>query len=325
MPLDPTLLDPALRARLQHADPGVRRVALMALADEQDEDGLPWLAAALDDLDAAVRAEAAQRLAGWDREIAVQALLRALRDTDGTVRLAAAAALSELQDPAAGPWLVKDAASTDAFVRSAVLRALRELRHPPAAIPAMEALIHADAAVRREAVGVLGWLKHLPALPALAALATRDGDEAVRRSACGALALASDEQAAANVRAALLAALADSAWTVREEAASTLGKRRWPDESAVIEALLQALADDYWQVRLRAARALGRLQARAAVAALGETLARHPISNLRKEAAIALGEIGDPTAMAFLEAAQFDTDPEVRKLAGMARTKLQRP
>ena len=75
--------------------------------------------------------------------------------------------------------------------------------------------------------------------------------------------------------------------------------------------------------RLRAARALGRLQARAAVPALGETLAKHPISNLRKEAAIALGEIGDPKAIPLLEGALKDPDPDVRKLTQLALKQIQ--
>jgi HEAT repeat protein len=54
---------------------------------------------------------------------------------------------------------------------------------------------------------------------------------------------------------ALLAALCDSVWQVREEAATTLGKLR---AAAARPALVEALDDAYWQVRLRAARALGR-------------------------------------------------------------------
>ena len=50
---------------------------------------------------------------------------------------------------------------------------------------------------------------------------------------------------------------------------------------------------------------------------LTEALA-HPMANLRKEAAIALGEVGDPTGLPALEAAAADPDPEVRKAARLA-------
>jgi HEAT repeat protein len=41
----------------------------------------------------------------------------------------------------------------------------------------------------------------------------------------------------------------------------------------------------------------------------------HSTSNLRKEAALALGDIGDATALPALERAADDPDPEVRKSA----------
>ncbi|MGK7560501.1 HEAT repeat domain-containing protein, partial [Salmonella enterica] len=69
------------------------------------------------------------------------------------------------------------------------------------------------------------------------------------------------------------------------------------------EPLLKALADDYWQVRLRAARALGRLRHRPAREAL-EALLGHPIGNLRKEAALALGELADPASAQALRVAE---------------------
>jgi len=82
------------------------------------------------------------------------------------------------------------------------------------------------------------------------------------------------------------------------------------------------LVDDYWQVRLRATRSLGRLKYVAALDALIDTLG-HRISNLRKEAALALGELNDRGAVAALQAAQDDGDPEVRKAVRIALSQLQ--
>ncbi|MDR2366188.1 MAG: HEAT repeat domain-containing protein, partial [Zoogloeaceae bacterium] len=65
----------------------------------------------------------------------------------------------------------------------------------------------------------------------------------------------------------------------------------------------------------KAASALGRLKARAAVPTLVEAL-DHAVGNLRKEAANALREIGDRSALPALQrAAAQDTDLEVRKTA----------
>jgi HEAT repeat protein len=87
-------------------------------------------------------------------------------------------------------------------------------------------------------------------------------------------------------------------------------------------ALVEALADDYWQVRVRATRSLGRLRYGPALQGLLGTL-EHSISNLRKEAALALGELGDKAALASLHAAQNDSDPEVRKAIRIALAQLQ--
>jgi HEAT repeat protein len=70
-------------------------------------------------------------------------------------------------------------------------------------------------------------------------------------------------------------------------------------------------------VRIRAIRSLGRMKAREAVAPVIEALS-HEVSNVRKESAIALGEIGDPKAIPALEKARLDADPDVRKLAQLA-------
>jgi HEAT repeat protein len=74
-------------------------------------------------------------------------------------------------------------------------------------------------------------------------------------------------------------------------------------------------------VRLRAARSLGRLRDAEALPVLTEALL-HPAGNLRKEAAIALGDIGDPAAARALAVAEADPDPEVRKAARLALQRL---
>jgi HEAT repeat protein len=82
------------------------------------------------------------------------------------------------------------------------------------------------------------------------------------------------------------------------------------------------MEDQYWQVRIRAARSLGRLKAVSALDVLTVALS-HEISNLRKEAAIAMGEIGDLRAIPALEAALKDPDPDVRKLTQLALKSIQ--
>ena len=85
---------------------------------------------------------------------------------------------------------------------------------------------------------------------------------------------------------------------------------------------MAALDDPYWQVRLRAVRSLGELRDRQAAAPIAALL-QHSISNLRKEAALALGELGVAETLPALQGALEDGDPDVRKSARIAITQIQ--
>jgi HEAT repeat protein len=304
-------------ARLDAADEHVRRVALLELADQGEPDAVPRIVDLLyRDPSATVRQEAARVLAEWEQDDVVEGLCAALLDTHEAVRRAAAQSLSELKDPRSALTLLKWAGRPEPFVRASVLRGLRELRCPEAFTAAYHALDETTPAVRLEAVNVLGWLKDARALPPLTHRVTFDPEPEVRRAAASALGFASSEDDA--VASALLGALADGAWQVREQAAATLGKLGVPSAA---EPLIAALEDSYWQVRQSAVRALGRLRAVSAAAAVASLL-RHPIGNLRKEAALALGEIGSPNSRLALEEASQDGDPEVRKSARIALAQI---
>jgi HEAT repeat protein len=319
---DPDSLDPEaaeLLPRLASADAAVRRIALLALADLEDEAVLgPIVAALRTDVSSDVRAQAAEVLGAWERADAVEALCEALADGAENVRDAAAQSLSNLKDPESGPLLAPWTTHRDPFVRQAALRGLRELRYAGALEPALAALAASEDVVRLEAVSVLGWLKSEQALGPLTAVAAQDPNAAVRRAAIGALGVGA--AATEDTIAALLGALRDAAWQVREEAATTLGKLR---VQSARDALIAALNDDYWQVRLQAVRALGKLGDATASAAIAALLT-HAISNLRKEAALSLGELGDAASLPALQAAATDPDPEVRKAARIALTQIEK-
>ncbi|MFM0703506.1 HEAT repeat domain-containing protein [Paraburkholderia sediminicola] len=319
---DPDSLDPEaaeLLPRLASADAAVRRIALLALADLEDEAVLgPIVAALRTDVSSDVRAQAAEVLGAWERADAVEALCEALADGAENVRDAAAQSLSNLKDPESGPLLAPWTTHRDPFVRQAALRGLRELRYAGALEPALAALAASEDVVRLEAVSVLGWLKSEQALGPLTAVAAQDPNAAVRRAAIGALGIGA--AATEDTIAALLGALRDAAWQVREEAATTLGKLR---VQSARDALVAMLNDDYWQVRLQAVRALGKLGDATASAAIAALLT-HAISNLRKEAALSLGELGDAASLPALQAAATDPDPEVRKAARIALTQIEK-
>ncbi|WP_013588851.1 HEAT repeat domain-containing protein [Paraburkholderia phenoliruptrix] len=306
----------ALLSRLASDDAVVRRIALIDLADLEDACVIEPIVNALQcDASPEVRSEAAQLLASWERDDVVEALCGALLDPHDVVRASAADSLSELKQSSSGAILLEWFKQPDSFVRAALLRALRELRVAEALAPALQALSDDDPTVRSEAVGVLGWLKNAVALAPLASLATHDPDASIRRAATASLGFAPRTHRATTE--ALLGALHDDAWQVREEAATTLGKLRVAESR---DALVNALDDAYWQVRLRALRALGQIGDAASATPVAALLS-HTISNVRKEAALALGEIGssdDAGTLAALEAAEADGDPEVRKAVRIA-------
>jgi HEAT repeat protein len=304
-------------ARLQSPDAVVRRIALLELADLEIPDAVPAFMAALrGDAAAEIRAEAAAILGAWERDDVVDALCAALLDQDDEVRDAAADSLAGLQQPSSGAVLRRWVQQPAPAVLRAVLRGLRELRYAEALEPALDALAHDDAAVRLEAVSVLGWLRDERALAPLIGRVAGDVDPVVRRTAVGALGFApSGDEATVH---ALLAALRDDAWRVREETAETLGKLR---AQKAVEPLVAALDDPYWQVRLRAVRALGQLRdARAALPVAA--LLTHTIGNLRREAALTLGELRDARTLPALRNALLDQDPDVRKAVRIALTQI---
>ena len=103
------------------------------------------------------------------------------------------------------------------FVRANALRALKGLR----ILKRCSALLPAgpEPEVRMQAVGVLGYLQMEEALHALI-LAGRDPDIEVHGAAVGALAFSNSS----TVSEALIKAISDEAWRVREMAAETIGK-----------------------------------------------------------------------------------------------------
>ena len=307
-----------LQPRLTSDDATVRRLALIELVELEDEAHAPWLAWALRDPDPAIRADVAARLAYWEQPVVLSALVGVLRDEVPAVREAAAYSLAEIKQAESGALLLPALDGAQGFVLASLLHAIKELRLAGSLHAALRATDDRDAPVRLAAVGVLGWLKDASALPVLTQLAAHDPEPEVRRAAVGALGLGQGHDA--QVQPALLGALQDPVWRVREEAAATLGKLKLPE---AVGPLIQSLQDTYWQVRQLAARALGRLKNAQAVDALITHALQHDIANLRKEASVALGEIGHASALPALAIAAQDPDPEVRKTARLAVTLIQ--
>jgi HEAT repeat protein len=151
------------------------------------------------------------------------------------------------------------------------------------------------------------------AVPFLAARVAQDKDKFVRKTTAYAL----GGFHAADRTLALIGALKDKDPEVRAAAAISLGDH--PDTGAVAP-LASALSDRNDFVRAQAARALG-VNGRAAVQAipaLTSLLREDPDNEVKRQAAAALGAIGDRSALTALERAARDKDPYLAQAASDA-------
>lgn len=303
-----------VQKRLVSDDPTIRRVAVRDLADLGVDGVAHLLAKALQDEDASVRKEAAGSIDEFEPSEIAEVLIDALASEDHAVRSAAAQALANIKDAATVPALSHAVQSDDPFVIASSLGALKNFRPMAIRQRALDLLGHPESSVRREAVIFLGYLRDDSALSGLLRLAKDDASDDVRKAALGAIQFSNSER----VANALISALADSQWWVRSEAAVGLGRLKY---RAAISALMEVAVNDIWQVQEKAVFTLGTLHA---VESLNVLIAcfQSEVSNLRKAVIAAAGEIAHPSFRTLIMAAEFDDDPDVRKIAKWALSQL---
>jgi HEAT repeat protein len=170
-----------------------------------------------------------------------------------------------------------------------------------------------SARVRAAVVTALARRGNASAIPLLSARLKQDKDSFVRKTTAYALAeFRGDERTLA-----LTEALKDKDAEVKAAAATSLGDH--PDRDA-IAALSAALSDKNEFVRSQSARALG-VNGRSAVQAVSSLIAllsRDKDSEVKRQAALALGQIGDRAALPALERARHDKDPYLVQAAAEA-------
>lgn len=150
-----------------------------------------------------------------------------------------------------------------------------------------------------------------PVRSAVAALDNHNADE--RRSALRALAQTNH----ASAYAALVAAVQHPLRDVRVDAAFLLAKQSNYKEAAAVPGLLDALTDEDSRIRMAAAKALGEIGDPMAVAPLLHILTDSSDSDLRWAATGALGRMGMAALPGLLEALQ-DDNWKVRRSAAEA-------
>lgn len=206
-------------------------------------------------------------------------------------------------------WSAQLRSSDDEKRREAVIN-LSRLDSEAAVSALASALSDASPSVRALALAALGERADQTIVSQVIARLTSDKDAFVRKAAAYALGKFSGPQRTD----ALIAALRDKDQEVRSAATVSLGHH--PDASAMA-ALASALSDKSDFVRAHAARALGINGggARQAVPALIRILRSDPDNEVKRQAATALGLIGDRSALPALEHVIHDRDSYLAQAA----------
>jgi HEAT repeat protein len=207
--------------------------------------------------------------------------------------------------------------SPDEEVRLDTAIRLSALRTPGAAGGLASAASDQSERVRAAAIVGLGNCGDPAYAPTVASRLLEDKSVPVRKSAAYALAKL---RASQNV-VALTSALHDKDLEVRGAAAVSLGEYEDP---AAITALIAALSDKSRFVQERAAIALGRYgrASASAVSTLITLLSTDTGHGVKLHAAIALGQIGDRSALPALEKATHDKNPYVSRAATEALERI---
>lgn len=174
-----------------------------------------------------------------------------------------------------------------------------------------------DAALARNATDILGTFRHPEAIPALTHAAQRtDLGPEVRAHAVMNLGIIGHQAA----NPVLETAMSDADQTVRYQAVTAWLKIRGQTQATAAVALV---ADADYQVRRKAAAVVGSVREASARVALETRLRDDEDPNVRRNAAWALGQIGDMASLDALVAATDDPSPLVRATARRARRLLQ--
>lgn len=307
---------PSIAKMLQDKDPNIRLAAVTALGELKENAAKPALTRALRDKNKNVRQKASQMLMHLEEtyqiaspsqttekhiqpepeqqpELTLQAALAMLKDPHEDLneepvedpRLIAIDALQDMHEPEAYDALIAAAKDPSADVRDAALSALKDSKNPSAIPVFINALQDKDELVRLTAVEALQNIHEPEAYDAL---------------------IAAVKDPSAHVRATALSELEDS------------------KNPGTIPVIINALQDKEVTVACRAARCLGHLKADPAFDPLLTILNnKKEYADLRADAAIALGDIGNQKAIPYLTSCLKDKDSQIRCGAAVALGRLK--
>lgn len=223
--------------------------------------------------------------------------------------------------PSASPALTKALQTAHPLVRGRVAEIFAINKDKNAVPVLLDALQGEFFTVRARAALALGAIGDASVIPALFPL-LKDAEEEVRIAACGAIGKFRDPSTFDEITEVLLT---DPKIEVRKTAAAALGETRHP---AAIPFLMEALRDPFWWyekdqevlILLDAIEKMGQPVLDELIQALGD-----PERNVRKFAAMILGNLRDESAIEELGMAVYDLHHEVSQAAAEALAKFGEP
>ena len=275
-----------------------------------------WLDA-LEDVDDATREEAAKTLAEQADPKTLEPLLTALEDDFWSVRSHVGWALANIGGDKAIEGLITLFNDTMLEVQAEAIQAMASMGN--GVVPKLLVCLKDKRwRVREQAAKTLGELHDSQAVKGLAVVC-RDRDGAVKSAAAEALGKIGDPQAVPT----LIKLFKDTSKIVRETAGTALMYIGTPS----VDALLETLKDPHFVVRCHGVRALGGMttdyqigkpwvrESRVVDALIA--ILKDPDRAVREDAAIALGNIGDPGAVDALIEAMKDGSVKRHAIASL--------
>lgn len=239
--------------------------------------------------------QSTDQLTPMQREIERQR--QRLKSDDIEERRDALMRLSNLKRPDAARVAVAGLSDPAPIVRVSAAHAIKSLPPAEAATLLLPLLQDKLEFVRRETAYALGETHSRSAVAALTNILTTDKEMTVRSAAATALGEIGDEAAVQ---------------TLVEVLTGQPGKKK------------KAKGEPNDFVKRAAAQSLGRIKSRAGVAVLINTLSNEANDmDVRREAATALGLIGDSSAVPTLQAAYTSSDPYLSEAAGAALKRIR--
>ena len=249
------------------------------------------------------------------RLAALKALRKALSDENADVRRHAAMTLGDMEDQGSIDALIQLLKTDpDADVRRYAVAALCEMSSPKAVDAYLIALNDENRDVRRYAVMALADHEGEKAFNALIKVLD-DTDVDIRRTALMGIAEYDDPR----VMDLLIKKLDDENSDIRRAALMGIGEH---DDPRVTDILVEKLDDENRDIRKAALMGLVDREDRESLPIFIKLLQNDQDADIRKFAAMALGEIGDIEAVEALTLALDDKNAEVRRHAAMALSEL---